>query len=398
MLDFTYNVPTKVAFGHDAEARVGELLAEQGATKVLVHFGGGSVVRSGLLDRVLGYLDEAGIGHVELGGVQPNPRISKVYEGIELAQKEGVDFLLAVGGGSVIDSTKAIAYGLAEPEHDVWELYEHVRTAKACFPLGSVLTISAAGSETSNSSVITNDETLEKRAYDDDLARPRIAIMNPELTMTLPDYQTACGCTDIMMHTMERYFTSVAPTMELTDGIAEALLRVVRDCALILREEPDNYEARADVMWAGSLAHNGLTGCGTDGGDWSAHMLEHEVGGMFDVAHGAGLAAIWPHWARYVMADCMDRFVKFAVNVWDVDPEGKTDEEIALEGVAAVEEFYHSIGMPTNFAELGIEPTDEQLEKLAHDCAIACGGTQGSAKVLGEPEMLDVYKMAAGRA
>ena len=391
MKNFTYCAPTKVVFGRDIEPQIGPELKALGATRVLVHFGGGSVQRSGLLDKVLSSLDAAGLSHIELGGVSPNPKLSFVREGIELCRREGVDFLLAVGGGSVIDSCKAIAYGLAEPEHDVWELYAGQRKAKACFPVASVLTIAAAGSEMSNSCVITNTDTDEKRAYDDDLARPRFAIMDPELTMTLPDYQTEAGCADIMMHTMERYFVN-SGTMELTDALAEGLLRTVMHNAEVLHTDPHNYDARAEVMWASSLAHNGLTGCGSDGGDWMPHLLEHEMGGMFNVTHGAGLAAVWPSWARYVYKDCLPRFVKYAVDVMGVTP-GATDEETALAGIAAMEEFYHRIGMPINFKELGIDPTDEQIAEMAASCARACGGAKGSAKVLHQSDMEVIYKM-----
>lgn len=392
MFNFDYCTPTKVVFGKGTESRVGELVKEAGGTRVLVHFGGQSAVRSGLIDRVKASLDEAGIWHTELGGVVPNPHIGKVREGIALGKEHGIDFILGVGGGSVIDSSKAIAYALAEPELDVWELFAHTRAAKSCLPVASVLTIAAAGSEMSNSCVITNEETGEKRAYDDNLSRPKFAVMNPELTMTLPDYQTESGCADIMMHTMERYFTS-GGNMEITDAMAEGLLRTVMKYAEVLHTDPRNYEARAEIMWAGSLAHNGLTGCGSDGGDFATHMLEHEMGGMFDVTHGAGLAAIWSSWARYVYKDCLPRFVRYAIQVMQVEPQA-TEEETALKGIAAMEEFYRRIGMPTNMRELGIEPTEAQILEMAASCARAGGGSIGSAKVLQEADMAEIYRMA----
>jgi len=392
MFDFQLYTPTRVVFGKNAEAQVGDLVKAQNAKKVLIHYGSGSVIRSGLLDRVKTSLADAGVAYVELGGVVPNPRLSLVYKGIELAKAEGVDFVLAVGGGSAIDSAKAIAYGLAE-EGDVWDLYEHTRTATACLPVGVVLTLAATGSEMSMGSVITKEEGWAKRAYDDDLCRPKFAIMNPELTMTLPAYQTSCGCVDIMMHTMERYFTS-GGNMEITDSIAEALLRTVMTNARILVDNPTDYDARAEIMWAGSLAHNGLTGCGNNGGDFSSHMLEHEMGGLYDVAHGAGLAAIWGSWARYVYKDCLHRFRRFAVNVMGVDASG-TDEEIALRGIAATEAFFRSINMPTSFAELGIQATEAEMQEMARKCSAAAGGCQGSAKVLYETDMLAIYRMAA---
>ena len=393
MFGFTYYTPTKVLFGKDGEKQVGKLVAEFGGTRVLIHYGGKSALKSGLIDRVKAALDEEGIFHVELGGVVPNPHLGKVREGIELAKENGIDFLLAVGGGSVIDSSKAIAYALAEPDKDVWELFEAKRPAKGCFPVGSVLTIAAAGSEMSNSCVITNELTVEKRSYNDDIARPRFAVMNPDLTKTLPDYQTESGCTDIMMHTMERYFTQ-GGNMEVTDEIAEGILRTVMKYAEILHKDPENYEARAEVMWAGSLAHNNLTGCGNDGGDFVTHMMEHELGGMFDVTHGAGLAAIWPSWARYVYKECMPRFVRYAIKVMGVKDEGQGDEAIALEGIHQMEEFYHRIGMPINMRELGVEPTDEQIIAMAESCERACGGKKGSAKVLYLQDMIEVYRMA----
>ena len=391
MFNFTYYTPTKVVFGKGAEDQAGTLVKAQGCKKVLIHYGGGSVVRSGLLGKIKASLDRELVAHVELGGVVPNPRLSLVYRGSELARKEGVDFILAVGGGSVIDSSKAIAYGLAE-DGDVWELYDHVRAAKACLPVGAVLTIAAAGSEMSNSSVITKDEGGVKRGYNNEICRPKFAIMNPELTMTLPPYQTASGCVDILMHTMERYFTPNG-TMDLTDSLAEGLMRTVMKNARLLKDNPQNYDARAEVMWAGSLSHNGLTGCGSDGGDWAPHGLEHEMGGMFDVTHGAGLAAVWGSWARYVYRDCLPRFVKFAVDVMGVDGGG-TPEEVAMRGIEAMEDFYRSIHMPTCFSELGIAPTQEQLKTMAKMCSVASGGPKGAAKALYEADMLKIYEMA----
>ncbi|MBP5653363.1 MAG: iron-containing alcohol dehydrogenase [Lachnospiraceae bacterium] len=390
MFDFKYYTPTKVIFGKNTESRVAELIKEFNGTKVLIHYGGGSVVRSGLLKRVTDTLDAAGIGYVTLGGAVPNPHLGLVYEGIELCRKENVDFLLAVGGGSAIDSAKAIGYGRAN-EGDVWDFYDYKRQAKAGMPLGVILTIAATGSEMSDSSVITKEEGLVKRGYSSDFGRPRFAILNPELTMTLPDYQTACGCTDIMMHTMERYFTN-GGNMELTDSLAEGLLRTVKKNALILKKDPKNYDARAEVMWAGSLAHNGLTGCGNDGGDWMTHKLEHELGGLYDVAHGAGLAAIWGSWARYVYKNCLHRFKRFALNVMEVEDRG-SDEEIALCGIEAMEDFYRSIDMPTNLRELGVKPAEGDLELMAKKCAAGLnGGTGGSAKVLDEAAMLAIYR------
>lgn len=391
MLNFEYYTPTKVVFGKDTEKQAGELVKAFGGTKVLVHFGGQSAKKSGLLDRICNSLEEAGLSYVTLEGVVPNPHLSKVYEGIELCKKEGVDFILAVGGGSVIDSGKAIGYGVAN-EGDVWDFYAKKRTAKACLPIGAVLTIAAAGSEMSNSSVITNEDGWLKRGYNDDVSRCKFAVMNPELTYTLPAYQTASGCVDILMHTMERYFTKAENTM-LTDSVAEGLMRTVIYNAKVLAEDPENYDARAQVMWAGSLSHNGLTGCGTEG-DWASHQLEHELGGMFDVAHGAGLAAVWGSWARYVYKEKPARFAQFAANVFNIPWNSSNLEQMALDGIQAMEAFYRSIHMPTSLAELGVNPTEEQIQELAKKCSFMGKRTVGTFKVLQIPDMEAIYRMA----
>ena len=392
IFNFEYYAPSRVIFGRGVEERTGALLRELGISRVLIHYGGGSAVKSGLLGRVAASLDGVGIAHASLGGVVPNPRVSKVREGAQLAREFGAQLILAVGGGSVIDSSKAIGYAVAEPEHDVWEIYDRQRTPKACLPVACVLTIAAAGSEMSNSSVITNENTGEKRGYRNNLCRPRLAIMNPELTAALPPYQTAAGCTDILMHTLERYFTQ-GGNMELTDQIAEGLLRTVMKNAIILRDDPANYNARAEVMWASSLSHNDLTGLGADGMDFVSHGLEHELGGMFDVTHGAGLSAVWPSWARYVYKDCLPRFVKFARDVMEVEP-GASDEETALKGIAALEDFFCSIHMPVTLKELGVEPTEDQILTMAASFAKSSGGKKGSAKVLYEADMAAIYRMA----
>ena len=389
MLNFDYCAPTKVVFGKGTEARVGELVREQQGKKVLVHYGSKSARASGLLDRICASLSQAGIGYVTLGGVVPNPRLSKVYEGIDLCRREGVDFILAVGGGSVIDSAKAISYGLSH-DFDVWDLFEGKAKATAFKPLGVVLTIAAAGSEMSWSTVITKEEGWLKRPYNDDIARPKFAIMNPELTYSLPEYQTMSGCVDILMHTMERYFTTV-DTMDLTDRIAEALMRTVMENAHVLRRDPHNYKARAEVMWASSLSHNGLTGLGATA-DWVSHRLEHELSGMFDVAHGAGLAAVWGSWARYVFKTKAARFAQFAVRVLDVQ-EASDEEVTALKGIEAMESFFRSIGMPTSIHELGYDLTDEQVKELAHKCYVA-NGTMHGFRDIAEEDMARIFAMA----
>lgn len=391
MNNFTYYTPTKVIFGKDTQNQVGALVSQMGYKKVLLHYGGQSAKKSGLLDQIEASLQEYNIHYVSLGGVVPNPRLSLVYKGIELAKQENVDFILAVGGGSVIDSAKAIGYGVAN-QGDVWDFYDRKRHATACLPIGVVLTIAAAGSEMSDSSVITKEDGGIKRGYSNDICRPKFAIMNPELTLTLPDYQTACGCTDILMHTLERYFPA-GDHLELTDTIAESVMKTVMKNAKILKENPKDLKARYEIMWAGSLSHNGLTGCGIIGNDFATHGLEHELSGMFDVAHGAGLAAVWGSWARYVYKDVLPRFVRFAVEVMNVPKEG-TDEEIAIKGIEALEEFFREIGMPTSIHELGYDLTPDQVEELAEKFHIAAGGKKGTAKVLQKPDMLAIYKMA----
>lgn len=391
MKNFSYYAPTRVVFGKDAQNQTGELVKQQGCKKVLVHYGSQSAEKSGLLKSICESLDAAGIAYTTLGGVVPNPRISKVYEGIALCREEGVDFILAVGGGSVIDSAKAIAYGLAY-DGDVWDFYAKKAQASACYPLGAVLTLSAAGSEMSDSSVLTNEDGWLKRGYSSDLSRCRFAIMNPELTYTLPAYQTASGVTDIMMHTMERYFTHEKDTM-LTDSLAEGLLRTVMYSGKDALKNPMDYNARAQIMWAGSLSHNGLTGCGTEG-DWACHQLEHELGGMFDVAHGAGLAAVWGSWARYVYQEDVSRFVQFAVNVMGCTNDFTHPEKTAVAGIEALEDYFRNIGMPVSLRELGIEATEEQIRELAYKCSYRDTRTIGGFKKLDKEDMETIYLMA----
>ena len=392
MNDFTYFAPTKVVFGKGAEGQVGKLCKEQGATKVLVHFGGGSAKRSGLLDRVCAALEEEGLPYVTLGGVVPNPRLSLVYEGIELCRREGVDFLLAVGGGSVIDSCKAIGYGLAN-DFDVWELFDKKRAAAGCAPVGAVLTIAAAGSEMSDSTVITKDEGELKRGYNSNYCRCKFAVLNPELTYTLPEYQTACGVTDIMMHIMERYFVNVE-TMTVTDTMAEAVIRDVLRYGKAALEDPRDYRARAEIMWAGSLAHNGLLCAGGPNGDWASHQIEMELSGMFGVAHGAGLAAIWGSWARYVLDAKPQRFAQFAHRIFDLPQTGDPVAD-GLRGIEAMEDYFRSIRMPVNLRELGVgELTEEQIDELAEKCTYFGRRTIGQFKVLGKEDIKAIYRMA----
>ena len=392
MKNFVYYTPTEVVFGKGSESKVGSLVKQFGGKKVLLHYGGKSAERSGLLGRVCGALDAECVEYVKLGGVVPNPRLSKVYEGIELCKKEGVDLILAVGGGSVIDSAKAIGLGLMY-DGDVWDFFAGKAKAESGFPVGVVLTIPAAGSEMSCSCVITREDGAEKRSYDDDIIRPKFAVMDPELTYSLPAYQTACGVVDIMMHTMERYF-SHEDDMTLTDEVAEAILRTVKDCACKVLKNPGDYRSRAQIMWAGSLSHNGLTGCGTVG-DFASHRLEHELSALYDVAHGAGLAAVWATWARYVFKENVSRFVRFAVNVMGV-PEDFTDPEAtALAGIEAMERFYRDLSMPTSISELiGREPTDAEIKLMAEKCSRGGVRTVGHFKELDMADMEAIYRLA----
>ncbi len=386
MKNFQFYAPTRIVFGKDSELKVGKLLKEAGATKVLLHFGGKSAEKSGLLGRVRASITESGIPFVELGGVVPNPRLSLAHEGIELCKKEGVDFILSVGGGSVIDSSKAIGWGLCY-DGDVWDLYTGVARLKKCVPQACILTIAAAGSEMSNGSVITKEEGMLKRSYSDDSCRLKFSILNPELTYTLPAYQTSSGIVDIIMHTMERYFTTDEPMM-MTDAIAEGILRNAMTNGHILMEDPQNYNARGEIMWTGSLSHNDLTQLGT-GSDWSTHELEHELSGMFDVAHGAGLSAIWGSWARFVYTEKPERFENFAKKVFDLE-----GENLAIRGIEAMENFFQSLNMPISIPQLlGNPVTEEQLDELARKCAYG-GRSIGGFKSLPEASMRAIYAAA----
>ena len=391
MINFEFHTPTKVIFGQGAENGVGKEFQSRGFKKVLIHFGGTYLYENGLLDRVHKSLEEAGLGWVDLGGVVPNPRLGLAKEGVELCKKEGVDFILAIGGGSPIDSAKAIAYGLVN-DFDLVDLYMGRVSTNKIAPLGCISTIAATGSETSNSSVITIEEGMLKRSYNHDCARPLFAIMNPEFTYTVPAYQTASGSADIMMHTMERYFTQT-DHVELIDRMAEGLLVTVREAALKVMKQPDNYDARADLMWAGSLSHNGLTGTGRVS-DFASHKIEHEMGGMFDVAHGAGLCAIWGSWARYVYKENVARFAQFAANVFDVPMNLYDLEETALKGIEAWEDWCRKLGMPVTMSELGIHPTDAQIDEMAEKCVATGNGHVGFFKTLYKEDVIKIFNMA----
>ena len=402
MKDFNFYAPTRVVFGRESEDKLPQLIQQYGGGKVLVHYGGGSAKRSGLLDKVFKMLNEAGISYVELGGVVPNPLLSKVQEGIDLCRREHVNFILAVGGGSVIDSSKAIGYGVGYPG-DVWDFWDGKAVPQECLPIGVMLTIPAAGSEMSSSCVITKDDGMIKRGVNSDLCRCKFAIMNPERTYTLPAYQTAAGATDIMMHTMERYFSKYEDAL-LTDALAEALLRQVIASTPIVLKNPEDYEHRAAIMWASSLSHNDLMECGTEK-DFACHKLEHELSGLFGVTHGAGLAAIWGSWARYVMDKHVSRFVRFAVNVMGIavpatdaallaaDPEAQ--KAVALRGVEAIERFFKSIGMPTSIPELiGRPATDEEIHELVRKCSRDGKMNIGAMEILNADDMTAIYRLA----
>ena len=393
--DFNFYSPTQVVFGKSAEEQLSALVKRYGGTRVLVHYGGGSARRSGLLDKVFGMLSDAGIGYVEMGGVVPNPLLSKVKEGIGLCRKENVDFILAVGGGSVIDSAKAIAYGVPY-DGDVWDFWDGKAVPQSSLSVGTILTIPAAGSEMSDSCVVTRDEDLNKRGFNNDLCRCKFAIMNPERTYTLPPYQTAAGATDIMMHTMERYFSKF-DGMTLTDSIAESLLRTVKDSIFEVLKNPTDYRHRAQIMWAGSLSHNNLTECGLEK-DFATHRLEHELSALFGVTHGAGLAAMWGSWARFVMPKHVSRFVQYAVNVMGVTNDLTDPEGTALRGIEATERFFHAIGMPTSIPELlGREVTDDEIALMVRKCSRGGTITLGSIEKIGTKEMETIYRMASSQ-
>jgi len=389
MDNFAFYSPTQFVFGKDTEGEAGKLVKRFGGSKVLIHYGGGSVVKSGLLDRVKKSLDSEGISYVELGGVKPNPRSGLVYEGIDICKKEGVDFVLAVGGGSTIDSSKAIAAG-ALYDGDFWDFHQGKAIEKA-LPIGTVLTIAAAGSEGSPNSVITKEEGMYKRGARSDLIRPKFSILNPALTQTLPPYQTAAGITDIMAHLYERYLTNTKD-VEVTDRMIEALLLTMVHEGPRVIEDPNNYEARANIMWAGTMAHNNCCGVGRSQ-DWLSHALEHELSALYDCAHGAGLAVTMPAVFTYELSHDVMRFAKVAVRVWGCQMDFDNPERTALEGIEALKNFLSSIGMPVTFAELGAK--EEDIPKLVEVLCYGDGrkGTVSGFVTLNEEECTKIYKM-----
>ena len=388
MENFNFYSPTEFVFGKGRENETGFYVKKYGGTKVLIHYGGQSAKKSGLLDRVKASLDKEAVTYVELGGVQPNPRDTLVYKGIDLVRAENIDFILAVGGGSVIDSAKAIAMGVPY-EGDFWDFYSG-KTAEKALPVGTVLTIAAAGSEGSGDSVITKEDGMLKRGAGSPAIRPRFSVMNPELTMTLPPYQTACGATDIMAHVFERYFTNTKE-VEITDRLCEAVLAtMVRETPRVITD-PENYEARANIMWAGTVAHTNVVGVGRDQ-DWNSHGIEHELSALYDCAHGAGLAVIMPAWMEFVYKHDVMRFCQMAVRVFGCNMNYDDPESTAVAGIKAFRRFLHDIGMPINFTELGAKAED--IPELVEKFGLGDGQTGGFVK-LSSKDVAEIYQIAA---
>ncbi len=402
MKDFVYHVPTRVIFGKNTQDQVGNLVKEFGGNKVLILSGSQSTAKSGLLAQVEKSLRDCSIAYCRKSGVMPNPRLSFVRQVLALIEEEKVDFILALGGGSVIDCAKAVAIGACY-QGDVWDLFARKAVPQNILSLGVVLTLPAAGSETSKFSVITNDESSEgwlKRGLYYEKASPLFAILNPELTYTLPPYQTACGAVDIMMHTMERYFSPQTDT-DLTDYLAEGVLKAVIKNAPVALLCPDDYQARSEIMWAGSVSHNDLTGLGRNA-DFATHQLEHELSGLYDVAHGAGLSALWGSWARYVMGSHIWRFVQFAVNIWHLEADYLNPQKTALQGIEKTEEFFSSLGMPITIKELMQQynlplPTQKELEEMTQKCTFFGKRSIGTFQVLNSDDILRIYQLALSR-
>ena len=392
MLDFEYHIPTRVAFGRNALDRLAGFINEAGADHVLVHFGGQSALNSGLIDKVVAQLNKAGVRHTLLGGVAPNPKVSLVREGVKICKETDVDFILAVGGGSVIDSAKGIALG-ARMNEDIWSVFEHTSRPAEALPVGSVLTIAAAGREMAAGLVLSNDELGLKRDYGTPALRPVFCIENPELTYTVSKWQAACGTVDILMHTFERYFTPTVD-VDLTDELCEGLCRAVIRAGRIACGNPRDYEARATLMWAGSLSQNDLMGMGRRA-DWATHQLEHDLSGMYNsVTHGAGLAVIFPAWCRYVMRENLERFCRFSQKIWGVTGDGLTKEQWAEAGVKAAQAYFMSLGMPGNLKAFGVDPA--RLPEMAKRCSFNGQRSLGGLKTLYTEDMLNIYRMAYG--
>ena len=393
MKNFDWCIPTRMIFGKGTHLQTGRILKEYGFQKVLVHYGGGSAVKSGLLDTVLHSLEEENINYVTLGGVQANPTLAMAKKGIQICREEGIQCILAVGGGSVIDSAKCIGDGVGNPEEDVWKFFLREATPKKALPVGVILTLSASGSEMSQSCVITNEEGGFKRGFNSPTHRPLFSICNPELTYTVGKFQTGCGIVDILMHTLERYLAKTQDT-PVTDRLAEGLMASVIEAGRTAFAEPDNYEARAALMWAGSLSHNDLTGLGREY-VMQVHQLEHELSGIYpQVAHAAGLSAIFPSWARYVSPANPMRFAQLAVRVWGESMDFEHPEKTALRGIQRFEEFFQSLDMPVRLGQLDVEISEEDIKVMAEKCTFFGKRTLDGIRVLDQPEMEDIYRLA----
>lgn len=397
MLNFTYHSPTEVIFGRGAENSAAALVKKYGGSRVCLVYGEGSAVRSGLLEKIAAQLTAEGLPALHCGGVMPNPHLSFVREGIKKALDFGADFILAVGGGSAIDAAKAIAHGAANPEMDVWKFWTREETLTRSLPVGCVLTISAAGSETSMSAVLTDADAGLKRGLGTDFNRPRFALMNPELTFTIPEYPLACGIADILMHTLDRYFSEettdgAIQTNETSDEIAAAVMRtVIRNAPRVLAN-PADYRAQSEIMWCGSLSHNGITGLGRTN-DFSVHQLGHELGGHFDAAHGASLTTMWGAWARFVMTTNPARFAKLGRDAFGITPQNASAQDNALATITAFENFFRQIKMPTNFTELGIGiQSNEVLDALAESCVFFGKRKVGSFRPLDKTDVRAIYE------
>ncbi len=389
MNNFNFYSPTEFVFGKNTEKDCGQYVKKHGGTKVLIHYGSGSAIKSGLIDQVKASLDANQIPYVLLGGVKPNPRDTLIYEGIELCRKEKVDFILSVGGGSCIDSSKGIALGVPY-EGDFWDFYGTGKIVEKALPIGTILTIAAAGSEGSGASVVTKEDGMLKRDVGSDLLRPKFSILNPQLTCTLPAYQTACGATDIMAHVFERYFTNTKE-VEITDRLCEAvLLTMIKETPRVIAD-PNLYEARANIMWAGTVAHNDIIGVGRDQ-DWNSHGIEHELSGLYDCAHGAGLAVIMPAWMEFVCQHNILRFAQMAVRVWGCEMNFENPEETARQGIQCFRSFLHKIGMPINFTELGAK--EEDIPVLVEKFGLGDGKTGGFVSLSSE-DVAEIYRIAA---
>ena len=392
MRKFEYYAPTRVIFGKDTHHKVGEIIKEYGFKKIMLHYGQNSIKRTGLYDEITASLKNAGISYCELGGVEPNPKLSMVKKGTEMAKKEGAELILAVGGGSAIDSAKLIAVS-AVTDRDPWDFSSKKAVPDNALPIATVLTLSASGSEMSASCVITNEDGMLKRGFGSRYIRPLFSICNPCLTYTVGPYQTACGIVDIMMHTLERFFTTSEPFL-VTDEMAEGVLRAVIKAGRDVMANPEDYEARANLMWAGSLSHNDLTHAGTEF-VLVCHQLEHELSGMYDsVSHGAGLSVIYPAWAKYIYKYNPERFSRLAVNVCKVNPEGKDDMTIAKEGIDYIENYFRSIGMPTRLSELGVDITDEAIDEMSEKCTFFGKREILDYRMLGKEEIKAIFNLA----